>query len=116
MKTNWEAADMEMVVRRAAVRKRIIESEGGRRAGSRTRPNGASKLAGLRSKRSAVSWRERFLEMPAAHRDVTVVAADFNLGALLDAAAIRTDAEVHRGLAAAVADGFQLDEIIRQRE
>jgi hypothetical protein len=59
---------------------------------------------------------EGVFEMAAAHGDVAVVAADLDLGAVAHGVAGGVDAEVHRGLAAAVADRFQLGEIVGERE
>jgi hypothetical protein len=41
-----------------------------------------------------------------AQRDVAIVAADFDLGTVADGLAGGIDAEIHRGFAAAMADGF----------
>lgn len=57
---------------------------------------------------------ECFLEMASAHRDVTIIATNFDLGSFLYGAAVRTDPEIHRGLASAMADGLKLDQIISQ--
>src|SRR4051812_32962766 len=48
---------------------------------------------------------QRLLVVATAHRDITVVAADLHLRAFLHAAAVGSHAQVHRGFAAAVADG-----------
>ena len=55
-------------------------------------------------------------EMPAAQRDIAVVAADLGLGAGGDGMALRVDAQVHRRLAPAFADGLQFDQRVRQRK
>ena len=54
--------------------------------------------------------------MFAADGDVAFVAADFDLGAFAQDGAFGIGAQNHRGFAAAVADGFYLDEIIGPRE
>src|SRR5690606_37014630 len=59
---------------------------------------------------------QRFEVVAAAHRDVTFVAADLNLLAFAQTLAVGADAQVHGGLAAAVADGFQLNEIVGEGE
>ena len=54
--------------------------------------------------------------MAAAQRHVTLVSADLDLLANLLDAPIRPDAHHHGRLAAAVSDGLQLAELVRQRE
>ena len=54
--------------------------------------------------------------MFAADGDVAFVAANFHLGAFAEDVALGVSAQNHRCLAAAVADGFYLDEIIGPRE
>ena len=54
--------------------------------------------------------------MPAAQRDVTLVAADLDLLALALRAAVGADADHHRGLAPAVADRLELGQLVRERE
>ena len=60
--------------------------------------------------------RERVLEVAAAGGDITVVASDLDLRAFLYAAAVGSDAEIHRGFAAAVADGLQFSQVVRDTE
>ena len=59
---------------------------------------------------------ERCFEMPAAHCDVAVIAANLNLCAFFHAAAIGADAKVHGRFATAVTNRFQFDQAIRQGE
>jgi len=59
---------------------------------------------------------EGVLKMAATHGDVAIVAADLNLGAFTDGFTVGAEAYVHGGFAAAVADGFELGEIIGEGE
>src|SRR5690606_17679134 len=51
-------------------------------------------------------------ELGAADRDVALVAADFDLRPLVDRTPVFVHAHGHRGLAAAVADGLDLDQLV----
>src|SRR5690606_22736766 len=53
------------------------------------------------------------LELRAADRDVALVAADLHLRPLVDHVALAVHAHGHRGLAAAVADGLDLADLVR---
>jgi hypothetical protein len=55
---------------------------------------------------------EHFLEFPAAHRDVTVVAADLDLRTLAHCVAGLVDAHDHGGLAPRVTDRLQFLELV----
>lgn len=56
------------------------------------------------------------LELGAADRDVALVAADFDLRTLGEGAALLVHPHDHRRFAAGVADGLDLDELIRPGE
>src|SRR5690606_6898151 len=56
------------------------------------------------------------LELGAADRDVALVAADLHLRPGLHRAALFVHAHGHRGLAAAVADGLDLVDLVRPRQ
>src|SRR5690606_35648915 len=52
------------------------------------------------------------LELGAADREVALVAADFDLRPLVGRTPVFVHAHGHRGLAAAVADGLDLDQLV----
>src|SRR5690349_20995047 len=54
--------------------------------------------------------------MPAAQRDITVVAADLGLRAGMNGMTFHIDAQVHRRLPSAIANGLKLDEGVGQSE
>jgi len=55
-------------------------------------------------------------EVPAAKRDVAVVAADLRLLPFGDRMALFVDAQVHDRLTPALADGLQFNELVRERQ
>ena len=63
-----------------------------------------------------LAFLEPLEEMPAAQRDIAVVAADFGLRARRDRMTLGIDAEVHGGLAAAFANRLELDQRVGQRQ
>ena len=54
--------------------------------------------------------------MRPAHGHVAFIAADLDLFAFFEAFAVGTDAQVHRGLAATLTDGFELDQVVCEAE
>ncbi len=54
--------------------------------------------------------------MKSAHRNIALVAADFDLSAFSDCLALGIGAQVHGGLATAVANGFELDQVVGPAE
>src|SRR5258708_5223617 len=119
---SWLAADMEEVRVRVKVRRKRRREIMGARL---TRSHSLNRSRSLRFEKEN-EWEnekdyrdssgQRFLVVPAAHRDVAVVAADLDLRAFLHAQAIRPDAKVHGGLAAAVADGFHVNQVVSRRQ
>ena len=71
--------------------------------------NGEAELAGF-------AFLQPLEKVPAAKGHIAVVAANLRLGAGGDGVTFGIVAQVHRRLAAAFANGLQLDEGIRQRQ